>query len=680
MTWFFTAPKSRKDLDSLLNLTPAPDAALFKRLAWLKDLLHWVLSESPLKSLPTELDFSTGHPQALRVKWLLHVLDRHPQWKAAAAATLTSIARETQIFDLLIRSGLHQQSGLVSEFIDRLQDRLLPKAPDDHNLELFFSATFKQEQDAMSLTRIDLATFQAISRLFSSDATSSTDAFQNWKSDVNAAISHLALNIAALGSNAMLRRRAKTTAFFDLHRTVQKWVEKKDATLQTSIAQFANQCLDAIDDVYHHMEDHGVSVDLVYHLERTTALIHRLKGLMLLFSDEEFSPAHVQIVMASLVFATVHSRSLRALIDDNTSLIAKKIVENSAETGEHYIAKTAGEERALFRGALGGGVVTTATVVFKYLINAIPGSPFLLGFISSLNYSFSFMALQLKGFSLATKQPAMTAAKLAEQLDVEPSVATAHASEAKVKQPQKTDPMVREMLYVVRSQSLTAIGNILAVIPGVFAVCWLYAKLTGHPFLAPEKALHTVEGFSILGPTPFYAAWTGVLLFSSSLAAGWFYHWVLFRQLPQALARSPGLNASLGPERTRKFALFFKKNAAGFAANISLGFLLGLSPALFQFLGLPLDVRHVTLSTGSLTAASMTLGPEVVHSTEFWLAVAGIVSMAVFNISISFALALTVALRAKRVPLRHAFRLLKALLFELFRRPWQLFWPGKAPA
>lgn len=678
--WFLPAQETRKNLDILLSSTPAPDTPLFRRLEWLKDVFHWVLSETPLSHGP-ELDFTSGHPQALRVKWCLHVLQRNPEWKLAVGKVLGSIAIETRIFDLLVMAGLHQQSGLVPEFFDRLLTRFLPKPPDDHNLELFFSSTFRREQDAMSLARIDVATFQGVIELFAGHGPSG---FQTWKHDIAKAVVHLSLNIAALGSLPALRQRighhgSSTTdasAFFKLHTTALDWHKDQGTEGEHlhAVIHLCHECLVSLDNVYRHMDENGVSIAVVYQLERMRALVQRLRNLLRLYENDEFSPTRVQVLLASVVFESVHSRSLRALIDDNTALIAKKIVENSAETGEHYIAKNRSELRHLFQSALGGGVLTAATTIFKYLISALPGSPFVLGFIASLNYSLGFIAIQLKGFSLATKQPAMTAATLAEELRTEPSLDGTTASHARIT---ADDPMVTEMLHVVRSQALAVIGNVLAVIPGVFVLCGLYAVIVGQAFLHHDKAEKVVASFSLLGPTPFYAAWTGVLLFSSSLFAGWFYHWVLFRRLPQALARSRFMTRWLGADRARKFSLFFKKNSAGFAANVSLGFLLGLSPVLAEFLGLPLDVRHVTLSTGSLTAAAMSLGSPLFSEPRFWFAVVGIASMAVLNLTVAFLLALAVAMRAKRVPLRQSLALVRTMLLHVARRPGLLFWPPK---
>lgn len=669
---------TRKELDVLLSSVPSDQAPLWRRIEWLRELLMWVFSESPLGG--TELDFTTGHPQALRVKWLMHVLERNPNWKIAFQFLIQSVVKDTQIFDLLVSMGLHQRAGLFSEFFERLQRRILPRPPDDENLEMLFNLSFDDESDAVAISRIDSATFGRLEKLLT-DSKLGTSLLAKWQEDVFDATSHLSLQIAALGSHPALRIRDRDqsrgpTSFARLQLLNLEWLQTSDLIakrkLIEEIRMTSNECLSAIASVYLHMDENGVSVDLVYHLERTKALISRYSVILKLFEAQIFSAESVQSLVARLVFDCVHSNSIRALIDDNTALIAKKIAENSAETGEHYIAKNSKEEAALFRSALGGGAITAVTTIFKFLISGIPGAPFIVSLLASTNYAVSFLAIQLQGFSLATKQPAMTAATLANQIQAfdDPVQQAQDGHEEKALQ-----PIVDEVLALFRSQTLAVAGNILAVIPGVFLLCGTFGLAVGHPFLAKEKALKTLASFSFVGPTPLYAAWTGVLLFISSLIAGWFYHWVMFRKLPQAFARSPRISSIFGAERARKISFWFRKNSAGLAANISLGLLLGLSPAVFEFLGVPLDVRHVTLSTGSLVAAVMALGFSTFSSWGFWLAVIGIASMAVLNLVVSFSLALAVALRSKKISFRTGIRLIRLFLTKLAKNPSILFRP-----
>lgn len=576
--------------------------------------------------------------------------------------------------------GLHQRSGLVSEFAERIQRRILPRPPEDQNVEVLLSRTFDEESDAIAISRVDQATFQKLSNLVLDGDPGVLD---SWKEDIFNSTSHLALQIAALGSQQSLRERSSDqskgpTAFVRLQLLTLEWLQTSSPEIRLKlygeVTATAEECLGLLRSVYDHMDEHGVSIDLVYHLERTKALITRFLSVFKLFEQSTIQLDAVQNLMALLIYDSVHGNSIRALIDDNTALIAKKIAENSAETGEHYIAKTPNEEAALFRSALGGGALTAVTTVFKFLIAALPSSPFFHGFFASINYSASFLAIHFQGFSLATKQPAMTAATLANQIqsfDNPVDQANHEPSDLALQ------PIINEILSVFRSQSLAVLGNILAVIPGVFLLCGTYDLIAGSPFLTLAKAEKTLHSFSLLGPTPFFAAFTGVLLFVSSLISGWFYHWVMFRRLPQGMARSTSMTTLLGFERARKFSYWFRKNSAALAANISLGFLLGLSPVIFEFVGLPLDVRHVTLSTGSLVAAVMTLGYHTLSDFDFWLAVGGIFSMAVLNLTVSFALALAVALRSKRISFRSGVQLIKTFLQQLARNPGLLFRPGR---
>ena len=150
---------------------------------------------------------------------------------------------------------------------------------------------------------------------------------------------------------------------------------------------------------------------------------------------------------------------------------------------------------------------------------------------------------------------------------------------------------------------------------------------------------------------------TGVLLWLSSLFAAWVDNWFVLHQLGAALAQHRGLQRCFGPTRTRRLAVWLEHNIAGLGGNISLGLMLGIIPSVAVFFGLPLDVRHVTLSTGQVTAAFAALGGERLWVlSTVWLGI-GILGIGLLNILVSFSLALFVAIRARnlRGPERHQF-------------------------
>lgn len=657
----------RKDLDAIFIHTPAATASLGIRLSWLADLLNWILSDSALRG--EDVYFNRGETQALRVKWALHLLERRPEWRQSVSTVLQSLPQDTQVFDLLVMTGLHQQAGLISEMIERLQSEILPRPKEEENLQFFFSNAFSSEADAQSFLRIDDDTFKAMTQLFVRDGE---DIFHRWRQNFKDACLFLAIQISGLGLDTELRRRLKNirtideVSFYSLNVAVHEWarfdeVEKTDA-LKKDVLRLIDVCHVTIHDIYAQMDDHGVSIDMVYRLDRLEGLLRRLKVLLQFFSVTQPMPAQVKVFISTLIFESVRSRSVRSLFDDNMALIAKKIVENSAETGEHYIARTRTDYKNMLNRAWGGGVVTAGTVLIKFFLGIIPGSPFLAGFLASVNYSTSFLYMQFVGFTLATKQPAMTAAALAGKMrtDIQES---------------ELGELVNEIVYLVRSQVISVIGNVSAVVPTMMAFCWIFEKVMGHPVLSTASAEKYVRDFNVLGPTPFYAAFTGVLLFTSSLIAGWFYNWVLFRRLHHGIAQSKRLIHMFGRDRMRKFGVFFKSSSAALAGNVSLGFLLGMVPVTFAFLGIPLDVRHVTLSSGVATASVMSLPPGGITMTLFGLMVGGILSMAVLNLGVSFGLALFVAFRAKKIHTARGLMILKTVVVQILKNPLILFWP-----
>jgi site-specific recombinase len=105
--------------------------------------------------------------------------------------------------------------------------------------------------------------------------------------------------------------------------------------------------------------------------------------------------------------------------------------------------------------------------------------------------------------------------------------------------------------------------------------------------------------------------------------------------------------------------------------------MLGLLPVVFAFFGLPIEVRHVTLSTGQLAATVVVLGWGVVTASAFWLAVAGIAVIGTLNVGVSFALALNVAVRARGTSGVRRRALYTAILRRIVRNPASFLFPGK---
>lgn len=670
---FFVANKARKDLDSLLIMTPNPENSLRVRIDWFLDLMQWIRSSGVVK---TDLDFDSGVPQATRVKYALLVLEKNPSWKLNVATVLRSIIKDTKALELFLNAGIPKHSGMWSEAFERVQIKLLPEARNDSDLVYVFTQTFKYDSDAAWIEQIDNETFVKLVELFNFNDIENYKELSDWnslKKDARGALLLLSKELTALGLHSWVRQRVSTddfrkSAFFVLDDLAEKFLYAANQDEQTlraiELKQNITKCLQSLSEVYLHMDEYGIGVSLVYHLEKTETLLRRMLTLIDLLTGAQSHAMQIKDFVSQLIHENIRSRSLRAIFNENLAMISRKIAETSAETGEHYIARSQKEFFQMLVSAFGGGAITAITTMVKFIIYKIPSAPFFSGLFASFNYSFSFLAIQMFGMTLATKQPAMTAAALASKMK-------------NSEQKEVVENLVDEIIFLIRSQIAAVFGNIMAVVPCSILIYIFFQHSFSFFLLNEKEALKTMHSFSFLGMTPFYAVFTGGLLFLSSLCAGWFHNWMIYRRLPTALAYNRTLVFAFGAERARKFSLFIKKNTAGFAANISLGFLLGMTPLFAHFMGLPLDVRHVTLSSGSLTFAAMILGESVFSQADFWWAIVGISSMAILNIGVSFGLAFFVALRARKVESVQRQVIYAALWKRVKRKPLSLFYPTK---
>jgi len=190
------------------------------------------------------------------------------------------------------------------------------------------------------------------------------------------------------------------------------------------------------------------------------------------------------------------------------------------------------------------------------------------------------------------------------------------------------------------------------------------------------EADHVFHSLHLLNPlTLVFAAFTGVLLFTSSLIAGWTENWFVLHRLDSAMRYNPRITAVLGNERAARWAGFMRKNISGFASNIALGMMLGLVPPVLAFFGLGLEARHVTLSSGQLAAAAASYGPEALRLPALWWCMASIPLIGMLNLGVSFYFAFRLALRAHSVIGADRLRIRHAILTRLRRRPASFLLP-----
>lgn len=656
--------------DLLERLTPDLPPPAFAE--WLDDLFHWLRSR---RSVPER---RPGEPVAdARLRMLFEAMEHLPeqvQHLRAAVARLFASSRGVTLFTDV---GVPSRQGFFSETIDRLSRSLLPDPPADGDLAEVVTRLF-ETQGAVKWFE-SLGPDQS-SRLFGLLALPEGKDIEPLMADMVEAAIVLAVRVGNHGLANDVRARSPAcrlddSPFFKLREVVRAAVRGEKGPGGASPAAACRETIAACRKVAKQaeaaLERTGVSVDLVYRLDLMRRQLDRLYALLGLVAPAEGAPAQGAAIrlMLTLIRGAFRDRSVVELFRSSTRLLARRVVDAAAHSGEKYVTKSPAEYHALLDSAAGGGAVTAFTALLKFLTTWAGMAPFWEGFFYSLNYVGSFITMQLMGFTLASKQPSMTAAHLARALGE-------NAGEA-----QQLDALAHEVARVVRSQLAATIGNLAVVVPMAVLIDLGLRLGFGRGLLDGEyadgviAAHHPLQTLVVPG-----AVFTGVALWVSSVAAGTLENWAVYRRLPAALASHRGVRALVGDERARRLSSWLMKHIAGFGGNVALGLQMGLLPAFAGFFGLPLILPHVSIATGQLAYAGAARGAEGVLQADFAWALAGVALIGLMNFGVSFALALWVALRAREAGTLATVRLVRAVGGLFLRRPADFFRPPAEPA
>ena len=653
---FTRAGTRRTRLDALVGL-----------YAWLR------ASDHRMPGLP----HASVHPALNSSAWRrervwLSILQSSDEIRDRCYAGIASILDETDGVSLFAESGMPSDRGLLPEAFDRLFNNLLPAPREEAELAKLFLRLFPTQKEVdrfFSLPpdllndTVSLIAPVNIPEAWNVPVASLLDAF-----------CLLGARVQGLGLSEKLRQRSnpcpvQQSPFYRLTRAGDILVEAlraKDATASAAQAWKAvvAECRAEMTAIVAHLDARGVNLDIVYALdviEKSLARMELVSGTLL----SQAGPAKLLTALRLTKDVTrgrLNDSSLWSLAQNSFRLLARKIVEWAGKTGEHYISSNREEYAQMWKAALGGGLLTVATAAIKLMVTHRGLPPFIEGFLAGLNYAISFVLMQNFHLALATKQPSMTGATLARIIH-------------NCRDTSKVDELINYVQRIFRTQLAAALGNIIAVGAGavVFSILWKLAA--GSPFLSAETADYAVKSLNPLrSGTIFFAALTGVILWLSSLAGGWIENWAVYHQLPRAIAEHRW-GSALKPETLQRFSDSFSKNIAGWGGSVVLGFMLGMTPIVGHFFGVPLDVRHVTLSTGTMALGIASRGPEILGRGALVWASIGIAVTFVLNLSVSFYLALRLALRAQDVSSHDHLEILRNLWRQFRATPRDFLFP-----
>ena len=608
-----------------------------------------------------------------RLDALLDRLD-DPDERRRFQAAVGALLAETDGTNAFAHAGIPSERGFPAELGERVLNHVLPRPRNDHDLGHLIRLLFRSAADAERLARMPESRLIRLAyALYPAGHPAARQVLERSFAD---GFRLLATSTQAHGLSPKLRKRGRPcelteSPFYRVRdaseAVVDRWLagEVPDTAIDAWRRE-CDRCGQELEAIHQHLEREGVSTDIVYGLEVIERCLARMDAMVAVMAapSGEPSPQVIQRMIVALATSVHHDRSVLHLIGWNTHLLQRRIVERSGQAGEHYVTATRAEYRQMWLAAAGGGLLTVGTAAIKMAVSGWHVPDFIHGLLYGLNYAGSFLLLQRLHLVLATKQPAMTASALA-------TIVRERQGE------DRANEIAEYAARICRSQLAAALGNVIVVSVGAFAFVHLWTFVLGRPFMSETEALSTYTQMSPLSSgTVFYAALTGVILWMASVVGGWFDNFCAYHQLGIAIAEHPA-GQTLGRERLARWGETLTDHAAGWATNVSLGLMLGMTPAIGHFLGLPLDVRHVTLNSGILSLASTSLGQRWFGEGTFLLSVAGVAVMFVLNLSVSFLLALTSAARAYELRAHDHSELLRGLLRRFRNTPLDFFVPPR---
>ncbi len=477
---------------------------------------------------------------------------------AAAAARvrhhMLALLRSRRLVGFFADSGILPATGFFSELARIVVQRLLPELPDAADLRAAVREVFHRHGDRLWLQQVPAEQSLRFWRLIAGDAGAIAPLLNPVLAQMLEALLIAAYRVGGIGVEDEFGRLGPEFAgyaprFRGLAGSAQRFVDAFRLRLQDEQAPFVDeaellvlvdQCEEALEHARRASMRRGTSLRLTFLMRRTWQSLQRVAALARLLASRfralDAAEAHEAALggWAELLRVAIRAESqrdsLREHVSKGMALLALRVSDNAARTGEHYVAETRPEYFAMWRAAAGAGLIIAALALLK-IFGAKLDLP-LLGYATlfSLNYGLGFVVIYMLHLTIATKQPAMTAQTIAGYLGgVGHGAASLRAAEL--------DRVVDLVAAVARSQFAAIVGNVMVAAPTALALSLALARLQGAPAIDVGKGAHLLEELDPLGWAIPYAAIAGVFLFLSGLISGYFDNLASYARVGERVAR-----------------------------------------------------------------------------------------------------------------------------------------------
>ncbi len=604
------------------------------------------------------------------LRLIKRILKQDHELACSVAALLCSWLCSLRLYPIFISSGILSREGFGREMKNRLYERFNPPFKDVNDLRDVFYLLFNDKDDARWIDAVPLREWRAIFGVLTRKTTEKDRErlrvhFQN---EGLFAIEMLSIWIAAEDMEPELMRMEPSllnadSPFVALHREVVDWLlaRRRNEFFDDSHLQVMfGQCQRLIERLQKRGAVVGSSLHVAYLLERLSQTLERLEKLMAIFVSNRYLPRRILLLTACFARAAAEQHSVSRLWKQSSKLIARSITQNAGDHGEHYITRDKKEYFAMFYSAAGGGVLIALMALFKTYLGAIIDDKVWKGIAEGLNYGLGFTLIFMLHFTVATKQPAMTAARFAEAVE-------------KNSQGKSLNVKLAQLLVdVFRSQSIAVLGNVIVAMSLAMLIAFGYHYQTGEPLMNQKQIeyhLHSIDPFA---GTLWFAAIAGIWLFCSGIISGYFDNRSNYLNIRMRLRQHPLLKKLMPLKHREKLADYMHENYGSIIGNLCFGLLLGLTGVVGYLTGLPLDIRHVAFSSANVGYIAVSGHFDFTFLLQ---CIVFVLLIGLVNLVVSFSLTLWLALRSLNAEITSWWAIWREVVQIIKQRPLSLFLP-----
>ncbi|GET44734.1 recombinase [Capnocytophaga felis] len=589
--------------------------------------------------------------------------------------------------NLLTDAGLLSSVSFFKELRRRLSHQLIPDQPSHDSIQYVLNQIFYKSSDSVWLQSVPMENWHTLFDILSLPTFYEDSKDKATSKEILLSMMILSQRMGGFALQTDVMRMVPEYSSLEspfiaiddelnaIHRNMEMankaYLDMEEHKLDyKQLNILSEQCENFVEQAVNNTSKYGISFSVNQTLLLIRQQIRRIRKLynFLFISNEEEKKTKTIQFYLSLVKTNAKKNNIRKLIDDSVYNITYEITNYTGKTGEHYITSGSREYFSMFKTAFWGGVIVGFMCLAKLFLSKLDTSEFIYALNYSLNYAIGFVVIYLAGATLATKQPAMTASTIAKTLE------NLNTNDKKKKEKQYSE-FSELFTRLFRSQFIAFAGNVLAAFPVSLLLIWGLFYLTGGYNLAESKSHKLLAELDIRQtPVFLHSCIAGIFLFLSGIIAGNVASVNNFNNFYYRLSEHPVLKSVLGKERMVRISGWMQKKWPGIISNIWFGFFMGCTGVIGTFLGLDLDIRHITFASGSLALGLFGVGFNVTLNILIWT-ILGIFIIGFGNFIVSFSLSLFIALRSREVPFFELKNLAKSVWVRFKQNPMAFFIP-----